>query len=553
MNVILLKVLEETMGESETQSKFRSLWNDRRTYLNRLLLALPVVFAAAYTFLFFGPLELTASSTDSLGFTYGDIAGIMALAALGFILILTPLLALLRGKIFNFTVSVLFFTVVAGYCQGMFFNSWTSLGILNGETIVWSNFLGPAILNLVLWLVLLLAVFVVLFVSKKAWKIMLIGVSCALIAIQAVPTVAILCGAYDTGTDRNYDSYYLSDNGISEYGTKKNVFVYILDRLDYSYIEDVLQEDPEFFDGMDGFTSYTNAVSTHARTNPALSVILSGEEGPAYLTPPDEYYSKIWNDREPNLFQSLSEKGYAPKVYTDKHSLFRSTDDFAGILDNVRSDERPMNFGTVIGKMATLSAYRYSPLMAKPFFWHDSDYYNMGMRRTEEDIAGEYQLDDAKYGPMLKEATLGENENNFEFIHFLGPHPPYTLNRDGSKNPDGTSALDQTIASFRFLFDSFDRMKELGIYDNATIIITADHGSSYSDCKPLQHATRIGMFYKPSGASGTPLALGACERCECAGHHPPEHRCALRPVPQTSGCDPGGRGDRPVLLQGTSQ
>ena len=45
-------------------------------------------------------------------------------------------------------------------------------------------------------------------------------------------------------------------------------------------------------------------------------------------------------------------------------------------------------------------------------------------------------------------------------------------------------------------------MKALGIYDDATIIITADHGSAVNDTKPLLKATRIGLFYKPAGATG---------------------------------------------------
>ena len=497
------------MKKDGAKQKFQSLWSDSRSYLKRLLLALPVVFGMAYTFIFFGPLELTASSSGSLSYTYKDIAGIMALASLAFVLILCPLLALLRGKIYNYTVSVLFFLLTAGYCQGMLFNRWTSLGILNGETIVWSNFLVPAVLNLCLWLLILLAVFLVLFLNKKIWKFMVIGVSGALIVMQMVPTVGILCGAYDTDTDPAYETYYLSDAGINQYGSENNVFVYILDRLDYNYIEDVLEEDPAFFDEMDGFTSYTNAVSNHARTNPALSVILSGSEEPAYLTPPDEYYSEIWKDRSPNLFEELKERDYVSRVYTDKHSLFSKTEDFAGIVDNANTADRSMNIRNVLKNMIILSAYRYSPLMAKPFFWHDTDYYNQDVYRSDENIDGEYQLNDGKYGPMLKAASLGENKNGFQFIHFLGPHPPYSLERDGSCNPNGTNVLDQTMGSFQFLYNGFARMKERGIYDDATIIITADHGSAYSDYEPEQHPTRIGLFYKPSGASGTPLVRSA--------------------------------------------
>ena len=72
-----------------------------------------------------------------------------------------------------------------------------------------------------------------------------------------------------------------------------------------------------------------------------------------------------------------------------------------------------------------------------------------------------------------------------------------------------TTVTDQTRGSFANLKRIFNRMKELGIYEDATIIITGDHGNPISDRKPIQVATRIGLFYKPSGSAGTPFATSA--------------------------------------------
>jgi len=54
-------------------------------------------------------------------------------------------------------------------------------------------------------------------------------------------------------------------------------------------------------------------------------------------------------------------------------------------------------------------------------------------------------------------------------------------------------------------------MKSLEIYEKATIIITADHGAAINDSKPVSKPTRIGLFYKPSGSAGTPLAYSAAQ------------------------------------------
>ena len=69
------------------------------------------------------------------------------------------------------------------------------------------------------------------------------------------------------------------------------------------------------------------------------------------------------------------------------------------------------------------------------------------------------------------------------------------------------------MGCFLHLFNAFDRMKELGIYENATIIITADHGSAYKDSTPLEKKVTIGLFYKPSGSAGTPLACSKAPVC----------------------------------------
>ena len=76
------------------------------------------------------------------------------------------------------------------------------------------------------------------------------------------------------------------------------------------------------------------------------------------------------------------------------------------------------------------------------------------------------------------------------------------MNADGTAGTEPTTVTDQLKGSFVNLRKLFDRMKELGIYDDATIIITGDHGAAVSDTKPLQKATRVGLFYKPAGASG---------------------------------------------------
>ena len=85
------------------------------------------------------------------------------------------------------------------------------------------------------------------------------------------------------------------------------------------------------------------------------------------------------------------------------------------------------------------------------------------------------------------------------------------MNADGTFSSAPTSSLEQTMGCFNILFAAFDKMKELGIYEDATIIILGDHGAPVTDNKPISKETRIGLFYKPSGSAGTPLRCSAAQ------------------------------------------
>jgi hypothetical protein len=155
--------------------------------------------------------------------------------------------------------------------------------------------------------------------------------------------------------------------------------------------------------------------------------------------------------------------------------------------------------------MTTVSAYKYMPLALKPFYWCYSDDINAGVYQ----ISTRYTIDDSALAKNLENISLTSESKSLKFYHLNGPHAPYFLNADGTKNEEATSCLEQTKGVFTILYNIFTQMKELGIYENSEIFIVADHGSAVSDYKPVQKATAIGLFHKPSGSSGTKLQTSA--------------------------------------------
>ena len=95
-----------------------------------------------------------------------------------------------------------------------------------------------------------------------------------------------------------------------------------------------------------------------------------------------------------------------------------------------------------------------------------------------------------------------ESKGSFLFYHMLGSHDPFVMDGDG--NPASFSnyfegRFEQTRGNLKTVFAYIEMLKEKGVYDNTTIIITADHG--LTGTYPELDAERVlSLFIKPAGA-----------------------------------------------------
>lgn len=496
-----MKQTETSANKKNTvKARLAELWRDKRGYWKRFLIALPVMLCLCFTVLFFGPVEITASSADSLIFGLGDTALTAGLFALAVLAVSSFLLAALRGRVFNYTVSVLFASALGAYIQGNFLSG--RMGALTGDAIAWQEYTGAMAVNLAVWAIVLLAVFFLLYLNKKIWTNALRLISCLLVIMQLAGLGSILVKASQEENKKTPREVYLSDKELTDFSKKENILIFLLDRLDYDYIEQVLAESPDFFDRLDGFTGYTNATAEFARTRPGASFMLSGFEEGAYRMPAEEYFEKQWTAGGRNLLADLNAAGFTVDLYGDTLGMIGSGQGFEQYVSNLSTVEEKLNYVRLLKNVLNLSFYRYAPQAMRPFFWCYTDDVNRGLYPE----SGRYEIDEAKYAPRFAQLQLTD-QKYFKFYHFNGPHPPYALNEDGTRTAGTeTDAVRQTKGCFRILYGIFDQMKAEGIYEDSTILILADHGSAVSDHEPVTKATTIGLFYKPAGASGEKLA-----------------------------------------------
>ena len=95
-------------------------------------------FSCVFTFVLFGPCEIYLQNMQEMPFPFLEMLPTLLLAGGGLLAALLAVLLLLRGKAFNFAVSVLFAGTLAGYLQGNFLN--LDHGSLDGNAVYWQSY-----------------------------------------------------------------------------------------------------------------------------------------------------------------------------------------------------------------------------------------------------------------------------------------------------------------------------------------------------------------------------------------------------------------------------
>lgn len=91
---------------------------------------------------------------------------------------------------------------------------------------------------------------------------------------------------------------------------------------------------------------------------------------------------------------------------------------------------------------------------------------------------------DIVFHEMIEESGLSLDESGdcsgaFRFYHLKGAHSLFTMNDEFRETAAiAGNQISQSRGALKIVYEYIQNMKKLGVYDNATIIITADHGQN---------------------------------------------------------------------------
>ena len=465
------------------------------SYWRRFLLALPVAAALVLTFLFFSPLETALLNGASMKYSItATFLPVMGLTSAVCVLIGAALLAAFRGRAFDILLALCLGVALCLYAQGTFMSGSTPQ--LSGDDVDWGQLRGKIIVNSVIWIVLL-CVPLALRRFREFWRYarVVLPLTLCVMQLMGVVSVALRPGLV------SYEGGYMGFDGMCDFSTQGDVLVFMVDRMDYEYTESIREQVPDFFERFDGFTSYDNAISEFAHTRPGMNYMLTGYSDTLYTEPAQDFFYHSWDAGDRHILKDLKEAGFDVGLYGDIRSLLaKNYASFKPSVSNLRLGDGGVDRVKLAAKTALLSAYRSFPLAMARFFRRSTGYYNAVFRDGVM-----YDGEELKIEAGMENMTVSDEGRRFRFYEVHGAHSPYEYTAEGTLADKRTDAVTQARGSFEILLRIFDRLKAAGVYENATILILADHGYLLSDYEPLDHPTRIAMLYKPAGAAGTPL------------------------------------------------
>ena len=229
-----------------------------------------------------------------------------------------------------------------------------------------------------------------------------------------------------------------------------------------------------------------------------------------------EYFEEAWAQQ--TLADVLKENGYTVNLLIDKTSTYGSFDQLQNQADNIRTADgiKPVHSAT-LKYMRDLSFSRLVPYILKDFFLLDVHpafgnelfefVYNPQGSAQQPVVGPQSDLDFYRF-IRENQMTKSSDIKVFNFVHLNSAHPSNRLRYDAGADSivveDVFAARDPIVskrANFEILNVYFQQMREIGVYDNATIIVLGDHGRFF-DIKEENPAVTTGLLIKPPSVEG---------------------------------------------------
>ncbi len=447
-----------------------------------------------FTALFFAPSEVFLGNPAGFDFSIGVAIPVLLLLSLCVTIVFSLSVSFLPIKVLKILNLSIFALTVCFYMQSLFLNG--SLIELDGEQLILSR--KTILINAVIWAVIIVATFVLWRVlrSKGKEKTYITAtkfLSLALALMQLVGIFSLYIG-YDKSISESKSRYFTKEGRLT-LSKQNNVVMFIIDYCDSKIVNEALEQDPVLLDDMSGFTYYADNIFTHSRSYPAITYLLTKQKC-YYDVPYQEYLEESFKNSD--YMKTMDSLGTDIRVFS--HPAYFGASSMKYIRNHVSSFSsgvssiKLLNF---IKQTIKVSAFRGMPYLFKTRFSYVTEDLNAKVCVEKENAAT--PLDEIDLFQSVK--TLGIKTDDtyssaFRFYHMYGSHPGAMVN-ENAESAASVSLSQAFRGDIKIIKTYIEELKKAGVYDNTTVIITADHGEFFGEIRQPQNCI---LMIKPAKA-----------------------------------------------------
>lgn len=453
-------------------------------FAGRFKVAVVILLSIVTLYCLLSPLELYVGNILSFSFGWKTFVPILLIIGCIVCILGAVALALFTEATYRVICTILCFFSLMSYIQYMFLN--TKLMEEDGSRLKLSTMGSYPTVNLVVWIIGILIITVAFIALKDKWRIVAMGLSGFIAAVQTVAIVSLVVTCITAPAPRYYQ---LSGDKQFTVAKENNVIILVPDTFARIKLNNLLEYNPDgnYLDIFKDFTYYDKMYSKQHPTLPSLIYLLTGNDAEdgidRRLTMERVMWQKeAWAGDTCNAFFSeIHDNGY--KFYMNIPApceLVGAYEDVEGKIDNIEYAASNVDKVKLTRMLVSMSIYSCVPYVFKPpfeyFSWDFALLENYGGKQAAYKNEDFYK--DVQDGIAVDETT----GNKVHMIVWHGFHDEYTNDEFCNYVPPeeaGKVSDEQNSKGVMLCIETYlEKLKDIGRYDDSTIIIMGDHGEA---------------------------------------------------------------------------
>ena len=454
--------------------------------LNKILrTGSPVLLLCANIFLF-GPFTIYQGNFGEFDISLSTMLFYLLVPAGILLILLTTFGMALPDNLFRTYISLLFMLGILVWFQGNIL-VW-KYGVLDGKSIDWSQDAWRGWVDGSVWVGLM----ILAFLSHD--KI------CRIASVVSIVLLSLQCG-YVLLTSMRHPQIWKkvsaldSPKKIFEFSTQQNVIHIILDTFQADVFQAIIDEDPQVYSALEGFTFFKETTGTSPKTLLSLPAIFSGQNYKNDI-PRIIFINNIYQGK--TILNVLYDQGYSIDTlgFTGRLGNGRSSNRYTIPRPYISETQRP--YGQSAAFMIDHALLRSVPHVFKKYVYHDQLWFvsRLLQKQIPENMQTPYFSEIAFIRDLIEHIVVVRNTPAYKYFHFMATHLPYVVNSGceysgKSLKNDRENTTIQSRCFLKYLVEFLNKLKSLGIYDSSLIMIHGDHGTTWTYVQGLNMAAHL--------------------------------------------------------------